>query len=287
VQFRSDPGTPKGPRHRDRPGENTTALVLAGMTLNSTVMPPLDLVTLAIDFNELDVRVAYRDEPVGFRPYIDHLEAALRTETAWQLPRRLVIGHSFGGMLALSWLLSAHGSELARVDGLLLIGTTAGPMFDAARLRVGGAGGRGRRISIKHILPLWNLSWVTRAMQMIVTRGRIEVGQVDFRTLPNPTDVALDLAGWRNTDWRAMQSYRLAMDGFDVRGRLASLQVPAIVLHGTEDLLFPISVAEDLARRLPRGELRVVDGAGHGLPLTHGGEVVRAVQDLITSRRGS
>jgi pimeloyl-ACP methyl ester carboxylesterase len=262
-------------------------LVLSGMTLNSTVMPPLGTVTLAVDFNALDLRAAYRHGPVGFRPYIDHLEAVLRPEPAWRVSRRLLVGHSFGGMLALSWLLSAREPELARVDGLLLIGTTAGPMFDAARLRIGRAGGQGRRLPIKHLVPLWNLSWVTRAMQTILTRGRIEVGQVDFRTLPNPTDVALDLAGWRNTDWRAMQSYRLAMNAFDVRERLGTLQAPVIVLHGTEDLLFPVSVAEDLARRLPRGELRVVEGAGHGLPLTHGAAVVQAVQDLMAMPRTS
>lgn len=285
MEFRQDAPAQSGPSAHERLESGVAALVLSGMTLNSTVMPPLDLPTIAVDFNELDVRAAYRDRPVGFRPYIDHLESALRVEPTWRASHRLAIGHSFGGMLALSWLLEAGGPhpELARVDGLLLIGTTAGPMFEAARLRVGGTD-RGRRLPLKPLMPLWNLSWVTRAVQAIVTRGRMEVGRVDFRTLTDRSDVALDLAGWRNTDWRAMRSYRLAMDGFDVRDRLAAIQVPAIVLHGTEDLLFPVSVAEDLARRLPRGELRIVEGAGHGLPLTHGDAVVQAVQDLLGTR---
>ena len=70
------------------------------------------------------------------------------------------------------------------------------------------------------------------------------------------------------------------MKGFDVRTRLHEIHVPTIVLHGTADSLFALRTAEKLAAGLPRAELRVVEGAGHGLPLTHGGEVVRAVRDL-------
>jgi 3-oxoadipate enol-lactonase/4-carboxymuconolactone decarboxylase len=77
-----------------------------------------------------------------------------------------------------------------------------------------------------------------------------------------------------------MRSYRCAMRGFDVRGMLGDIGVPTIVLHGTEDTLFATSVAEDLARRLPDAELRLVEGAGHVLSLTHGEEVRRAVGDL-------
>ncbi len=284
MEFQSEVvAAARGSTTGDGPEADAAALVLSGMTFNSTVMPPLSLPTIAVDFNELDLRAAYREQPVGFRPYIDHLEVALRDEPQWRAPHRLLIGHSFGGMLALSWLLGDRPDrDLTRVDALLLIGTTAGPMFDAVRLRVGGTGGP--RIPLAPLMPLWNLAWVTRAAQAIATRGRTDVGRVDFRTLPNPTDVAMDLAGWRNTDWRAMQSYRLAMEGFDVRQRLATLQVPTIVLHGTDDLLFPVEVAEDLVQRLPRGELRIVPGAGHGLPLTHGEPVVRAVRDLLAIR---
>jgi pimeloyl-ACP methyl ester carboxylesterase len=52
------------------------------------------------------------------------------------------------------------------------------------------------------------------------------------------------------------------------------------VLHGTRDTYFRTPVAEDLAARLPRAELRMVDGARHVLPLTHPDAVQRAVRDL-------
>jgi pimeloyl-ACP methyl ester carboxylesterase len=71
------------------------------------------------------------------------------------------------------------------------------------------------------------------------------------------------------------------MDGFDVRKALPSITGRTIVLHGTNDVFFPVSVAEDLAQRLPNAELRVISGAPHTLPLTHGAEVSRAVDDLL------
>jgi pimeloyl-ACP methyl ester carboxylesterase len=76
------------------------------------------------------------------------------------------------------------------------------------------------------------------------------------------------------------------MRGFDVRNRLSAISVPAIVLHGPRDVYFSLAVARELAGLLPQAELRVVPGAAHTLPLTHGAEVVRAVRDLLRTGEG-
>jgi len=110
--------------------------------------------------------------------------------------------------------------------------------------------------------------------------GDLAVERVDFRELPDPTDVALDIAGWCNTDWRAMRSYRIAMEGFDVRADLPRLSVPTIVLHGTRDTLLPLSAGEELAAALPSAAFWPIKGAGHGLPLTHGDRVQQAVESV-------
>ena len=107
---------------------------------------------------------------------------------------------------------------------------------------------------------------------------------MDFQRLKFKTDLWTGYAGWHNTDWRARRSYRVAMDGFDVRDRLSNITAPIIVLHGTKDVFFRLSVAEDLARRLPQAELRVVPDAPHVLPLTHGSAVAQAVNDLLQRR---
>jgi pimeloyl-ACP methyl ester carboxylesterase len=263
-------------------------LLLPGMTLNSTAMPALSASTLAVDFNQLSVGPAGEGaKRPGMALYAGRLEEVLRHEPEWRSLPRIVVAHSFGGMLALSWLLAPQNAALARIDGLVLIATTAGPMFDALHLKVAFPFGRGRRIGLKPFMAFWNRRWITRLAKLVLGRGHDDVGRVDFGSLRRQSDLSLDLAGWRNTDWRAMRSYRFAMDGFDVRDRLDALDASTIVLHGTDDSLFPVDVAEDLTRRIRGAELRVIEGAGHGLPVTHGAAVVEAVEDLLARYRRS
>jgi pimeloyl-ACP methyl ester carboxylesterase len=253
------------------------------MTLNSTIFPELGLATVVTDFNRLvlgsdGAAPELLERRMGF--YASLLEDSLASSGAWHSHRRLILAHSFGGMLALWWLANRATGAPPGPDGLVLISTTAGPMYDRLRLKLGfGLGGP--RIAAGPILPLWNLAAVTRTVKWIICGGSLEVEDVDFRAEGIQSDLQLDLAGWRNTDWRAMRSYRLAMEGFDVRNRLSDLTLPTIVLHGTEDSLLDVDAAQDLADGLPHAELRLVEGAGHALPVTHGGEIERAVQDLI------
>jgi pimeloyl-ACP methyl ester carboxylesterase len=258
----------------------TVALFLPGMTLNASIFPELGMPTVAVDFTRLVVgRDGWSAELAAKRMgfYVKRLTERLAAEPAWMgARRRIVVAHSFGGFLALAWLLECAEDPLARVDGLVLIGTSAGPMYDVVRLRLLGAGRWVVRVPLGPLMPLWNNAFLTRALgEWSERRDRLET--VDFRTLADRSDLAVGLAGWRNTDWRARRSYRFAMDGFDVRDRLGAIAVPAVVLHGTRDVYFAVEVARDLARRLPHAELRVVPGAAHMLPLTHGEEVLEAV----------
>jgi pimeloyl-ACP methyl ester carboxylesterase len=255
-------------------------LVLPGMTLNGTIMPPLAAESFSVDFCQFIPDAP--DHRVTMDLYVDRLRTALAQQPLWQRRRRVVVAHSFGGMLALRWLLEeVHRPEPDLPDGLVLVSTTAGPMYDVLRLRVARVGGRAVRLGMRRIMPIWNLRLVTRAVKAVLSPGRECEGRVDFQSLKRPTDFTVDLAGWRNTDWRAMRGFRLAMRGFDVRDRLHALRIPTAVLHGTDDPLFPQELGANLARRLPRGRLRLVEGAGHALPLTHGDAVVEAVEEMF------
>jgi pimeloyl-ACP methyl ester carboxylesterase len=253
------------------------------MTMNSTIFPALSIPTTERDFNDLIVGEDGTPEagPRAMDLYTDLLDEHLAASTTWQCPRRVVVAHSFGGMLALSWLLRHGCRGPARIDGLVLIATTAGPMYDVVRLRLAHLGPIDARIGVTRLIRLWNAPVVTRNVKRLMSRGRSTATRVDFATLARTTDGALDLAGWRNTDWRAMRTFRIAMRGFDVRRELDGIDVPTIVLHGSEDTIFPPDVGERLAHSLPNAEFRLVTGAAHGLPLTHGAEVVQAVTDLI------
>ncbi len=54
--------------------------------------------------------------------------------------------------------------------------------------------------------------------------------------------------------------------GEPVQGRLGELNVPTLVLHGTEDPLFPYAHGKALAAEIPGARLVPLAGAGHELP---------------------
>jgi 2-hydroxy-6-oxonona-2,4-dienedioate hydrolase len=63
----------------------------------------------------------------------------------------------------------------------------------------------------------------------------------------------------------------------DLSVKLASIDVPTLLIWGDADLISPLSVGERLHRLLPRSDLRIVRGGGHDLARTHAREVATLV----------
>ena len=70
----------------------------------------------------------------------------------------------------------------------------------------------------------------------------------------------------RTTDAASMQNHWLLEGGESWRHRLGELRVPTLVLHGTEDPLFPVGHAEALEREIPGARLVRIERMGHELP---------------------
>ena len=66
---------------------------------------------------------------------------------------------------------------------------------------------------------------------------------------------------------------------------LADLDVPALVIVGTQDVLTPMADAEELVERIPGAQLVVLSGAAHGLMLDRAGEFNAAVLEFLASVR--
>jgi pimeloyl-ACP methyl ester carboxylesterase len=255
--------------------DNTVILELPAMTLNETAFPGLDLPTVCPRYSDLvelfDDRKARR---VGLVPYVRGLEHWLSRNAMWLgAHHRIVIGHSFGAMLALCWL---AGNPETPVDGLVTIAASAGPLFARVQVRVW----RRFRLPAAPLLPLWNTRIVTRTCKRLLSGGKLAAGEVDFQSLEDRSDLAVDRAGWRHVDWERLRAMRLALSGFDVRESLQRIRARTIVLHGDCDRLFDVREASYLASTIPGAELRVISGAGHGLPLSHPDALVAAVHDL-------
>jgi pimeloyl-ACP methyl ester carboxylesterase len=54
--------------------------------------------------------------------------------------------------------------------------------------------------------------------------------------------------------------------GEAVRHRFGEIAVPTLVVHGTDDPLFPLPHGEALAREIPGARLLALEGMGHEIP---------------------
>jgi fermentation-respiration switch protein FrsA (DUF1100 family) len=60
---------------------------------------------------------------------------------------------------------------------------------------------------------------------------------------------------------------------FDTRARVAGLGTPVSVVHGSRDLVIPARMGREVhAAAREKGELLIVDGAGHNDVVERGGE---------------
>lgn len=68
--------------------------------------------------------------------------------------------------------------------------------------------------------------------------------------------------------------------------RLESITVPTAIIHGRDDQVWPLRNAERMAARLPYGELRIVEGAGHMVMMEQPRVFNSTVLEFTATKRG-
>ena len=83
----------------------------------------------------------------------------------------------------------------------------------------------------------------------------------------------------------SLKNHWIIEDGEPPQRRLAELDVPTLVLHGTDDPLFPYGHGEALADEIPGARLVPLEGMGHEMPPRPLWDaVVRAILDHTAER---
>ncbi len=107
--------------------------------------------------------------------------------------------------------------------------------------------------------------------RVAVAEQMVEMTADDLVNTWLPTMVARSIGGddhrWmerlvRDTRTRSAPTVARAL-AVDLRDVLPTIDVPTLVVHGTEDVRAPRSVPDDLLARIPGAEMVVIDGAGH------------------------
>ncbi len=75
-----------------------------------------------------------------------------------------------------------------------------------------------------------------------------------FKAYADPARRRGQLELYRSGDFSELEPYR---------GRLAALDVPTLLLFGSEDPFAPVASAHRLAREIPHARLEILDGVGH------------------------
>lgn len=165
----------------------------------------------------------------------------------------VVVGHSLGGAIALQYALD-HGDELA---GIVLVGS-------GARLRVHPATLKVLEQAIDQ--PRSFSAFVAESFEKVPG---------EFATELLELSVALGPAPFLN-DLRAC-------DRFDVIERLGEIDVPALAIVGSEDVMTPPKYSAFLEDRMPNAAVRVIEGGTHFVFAEHPDPVNEAIAGFVDS----
>jgi pimeloyl-ACP methyl ester carboxylesterase len=173
--------------------------------------------------------------------------------TVTQFHPFVLVGHSMGGAIAQMYALQ-HPDKLT---GIVLSGT-------GARLRV-----------LSETLELWKHASMGRA--------------VNAYTRTSYSDqTAMDIVrqGWmeqRKTDPRVRHGDYLVCDRFDLMQQIKAINVPTLVLCGSDDVVTPPKYAQYLQASIPGAHLEMIPAAGHMSYLEQPEVMTRAISTFLSS----
>lgn len=173
------------------------------------------------------------------------------------------LGNAWGGHVG---ILLEQGWP-ARVRTLTMIGTPAYPLPALQR----------RKTAL--LVQLYRVLGPSRLAGLVVDALVGDAGDPESRAAAGKSVGESFVRGDKRGKYWAMRSLMLRRP--DLRAALERVQVPTLMIAGTEDAMCSIPEAERLAAAMPQGAVMPVAGGGHAAPLfTATGEVTRAVLDL-------
>jgi pimeloyl-ACP methyl ester carboxylesterase len=114
-------------------------------------------------------------------------------------------------------------------------------------------------------------------------RPRDDGGAADRESQAGPFQEGYELL--RSQCSRALHEDLLAAARFDSSAWVGSLVAPALVIWGSRDAITPRELPEELAGKLARGRLQVIEGAGHVVMIDARDECNRLVAEFIEQHR--
>lgn len=198
----------------------------------------------------------------GARTYDQHAEDVTRLVEFLKVPNPVLCGISYGSAVAQHALVQFPG----KYSGAILMSTFAhntevfiaiGESWKSA-LRAGGY-----PLMLDVMLPV------------VLGASYFEKPLIPIQTLKE----------MRISNNLSPENLFKLMEATEVRGdyreKLTDVNVNVMVVHGEEDLLIPVSVASEVADRIPQSELIVLENAGHTLNLEAIPQITKLIGEYI------
>jgi proline iminopeptidase len=191
--------------------------------------------------------------------------------------RWAVLGHSFGGQVALEYALRYPG----RLSHLILL-DTGGDSRWSRQNAADVLAERGYSADKVELARRW-FTGDFAPKEFVPIFMRIG-GAYNYHPMLGAAR-ALAHGGWhtRLRPEALIYAGRHLLDGWTVMDRLGEITVPTLVMAGREDFVFPPACQRELAGGIPGARLRFIDRAGHNPHDERPDEVIQAVLHFIAA----
>jgi pimeloyl-ACP methyl ester carboxylesterase len=180
----------------------------------------------------------------------------------------VLVGHSIGGVAVQEFVTKFPDVARERISGIVLLSTLAKAPLAAHKSRYEKPLER-----VADRLPSGSRLFNARNFGFVLAR-------FGFGKDPKPSHVELVRRMIAECSDDTLRLAPRALVGLDLTDAIRRIDVPTLVIGGTDDVLTPVEEARRMARLIPNARLEVVPGGGHMLMLERTDDVNRLIADF-------
>jgi pimeloyl-ACP methyl ester carboxylesterase len=217
-------------------------------------------------------RPGYGASPQSAGGFVAGARAVVAELDACGIDRAVLVGHSYGGGVALATARLAP----ERVEALVLLASVGpGCLTWADWVLAAPVSGE-----CSALVAWWLTPWLARAVLAAARR---------VRRRPLGPDQAVNWQIWANAHhdhgllWRSFLAEQRALVG-ELRGLTAALPAvaqPVLLVADPHDMIVPVRSTRRLAAALPDARVQMLDGPGHHLPRRAAPQIAAAIAEFL------